>query len=282
MRSPFGNCLNTSTLRGQGLSLLELVDVAAAAGYEGIEPWVREIDAYVDGGGTLADLARYVADKGLAIPNLIGFFEWAVDDPQRRAAGLAEARRNLEMAAVLGCPRVAAPPFGVTDVSVPLPALVERYRVLLGVGDEAGAAPMVEFWGASRTLSRLGEAVYVAMESGHRDACVLADIFHMYRGGSPHSALRLAGPATLGLLHINDYPAQPPREALTDADRVYPGDGVAPLVQALRDLVAVGYSGMLSLELFNQDYWAQDALAVARMGVAKVGALVSQAMGVGA
>ncbi|MGC9523183.1 MAG: sugar phosphate isomerase/epimerase family protein [Anaerolineae bacterium] len=274
-QGPFCYALNTSTIRGQGLGLIEMIDVAAEAGYDGIEPWIRELDAYVAEGGSLARLGAYVADAGLAIPNVIGFFEWAVDDEQRRGAGLAEAQRNLEICAEIACPRLAAPPFGITETTVGLPELAERYRALLTLAEGTGVAPMVEFWGNSRSLSRLEEAVYVAMGSGHRDACVLADIFHMHKGGGAFEALRLVGPETLGLVHVNDYPAYPGRELLTDADRVYPGDGVAPFAQILHDLANAGYGGMLSLELFNELYWQEDARTTARTGLAKMQGLVA-------
>ncbi len=272
---PFGFCFNTSTIRGQGLTLLEMVEVVAEAGYDGIEPWIRELDQLVARGGSLSGFGRRVTAAGLAIPNVIGFFEWAVDDAERRAAGLAEARRAMEICVAVGCPRLAAPPSGVTDVSVPLPRLVERYRVLLELGDEIGVVPMVEFWGASRTLARLGEAAYVAIESGHRRACVLADVFHMYKSDSPHAGLRLIGPETLGLVHVNDYPEEPSRSEVSDADRVYPGEGIAPFHQILRDLAGAGYKGMLSLELFNASYWQQAAATVARTGLASMQALVA-------
>src|SRR5437870_2930516 len=48
---PFGYCLNTSTLQGQKLDLVELVDLAAQAGYQAIEPWVSELDRHVKNGG---------------------------------------------------------------------------------------------------------------------------------------------------------------------------------------------------------------------------------------
>ena len=48
------------------------------------------------------------------------------------------------------------------------------------------------------------------------------------------------------------------REKLTDADRVYPGDGVAPIPKLLKDLRDGGFSVMLSLELFNRKLWSQD------------------------
>ena len=46
--SPFGFCFNTSTVRGQKLKLDEQVDLVIEAGYDGIEPWIRDIQAYVD------------------------------------------------------------------------------------------------------------------------------------------------------------------------------------------------------------------------------------------
>ena len=36
--------------------------------------------------------------------------------------------------------------------------IAERYRSLLELGDGIGVVPQVEVWGASKTLSRLGEA----------------------------------------------------------------------------------------------------------------------------
>jgi 2-keto-myo-inositol isomerase len=45
---------------------------------------------------------------------------------------------------------------------------------------------------------------------------------------------------------------------------------VAPLDRILGDLFATGFRGTLSLELFNPQYWKQDALEVARTGLEKM------------
>lgn len=81
------------------------------------------------------------------------------------------------------------------------------------------------------------------------------------------------------VFHINDYPADPPRDKITDGERVFPGDGVAPLAQILRDLVKTGFHGALSLELFNKNYWKQDPLTTARTGLEKTRAVVARAFG---
>ena len=273
-RDPFVYSLNTSTIRGQNLSIEEEVAIAAKAGYQAIEPWISELDQYVQKGGRLPDLRRRIQDAGLRVENAIGFCEWIVDDNGQRRKALEEARRTMDLVQQIGGRRLAAPPFGATkqnDLSVPCAA--ERYRALLEVGDKIGVVPQFELWGFSASFSRLGECANLAIESGHPQACILADVYHLHKGGSGFAGLRLLSPAALQVFHMNDYPAKPARAEITDAHRVYPGDGVAPLVSVLRDLRRNGFRGVLSLELFNRDYWKQDALKVAQTGLEKMRAV---------
>jgi len=158
-RSSFGFCMNTSTIRCGDIDLEEKIRVTADAGYDGIEPWVSELDEFAARGGDLAD------------------------------------------------------------------------------------------------------------------------IFHMYKGSGHFEGMKLLGPRTLKLLHVNDYPAAPPRHEIGDAQRVYPGEGIAPLRDILRDLSATGYDGMLSLELFNRDYWGKSADTVARTGLDKLTRLIESVTG---
>lgn len=275
----FRYCLNTSTIRGQKLGLVEEIELAAKAGYQAIEPWIREIDAYLAAGGTLKDLRKRIDDLGLTVESAIAFFPWVVDDEHQRDAALKEARRNMEMLAELGCPRIAAPAFGATqEPNLDLQAASRRYRRLLELGEQTGVAPQLEVWGHSQCLSQLGEALYVAAESRHPRACLLLDVYHLHRGGSDFEGLRLVSGQAMHVLHVNDYPAADDRTKLTDADRVYPGDGVAPLTDIFRTLRQSGFRGFLSLELFNRSYWEQDALTVLRTGLEKTRAAVETSL----
>lgn len=274
----FRYCLNTATIRGQKLGVVKEIEVAARAGYDAIEPWVQSLLDYTSAGGSLADLRKRINDSGLTVESAIGFPEWIVDDEARRAKGLERAKREMEMVAQIGGKRFAAPPAGATG----LPKLdfiqsVERYRQLLAAGEPLGVVPQLELWGFSKNLNRLGECIAVAMETGHPNACVLADVFHLHKGGSDFRGLRLLGPNAVQVLHMNDYPNDPPREKLDDSFRVYPGDGVAPLGELLRALRQTGGQKVLSLELFNRTYWSEDALAVARTGLTKMKAVVEKA-----
>lgn len=276
----FRYCLNTSTISGQRLSLAAEIDLIAKAGYDAVEPWVREVEGYVRSGGSLADLKTRIGDAGLSVENAIGFARWIVDDEAERAKGLEQAKREMEMLAQIGCKRVAAPPSGANDKpGLDLLKAAGRYKALAELAGQFGIVPQVEIWGSSKVLSRLGEAMLVAAESGFAGACVLPDVYHMYKSGSAYESLRLLSPQAVQMIHMNDYPADPPRATINDSHRVYPGDGIAPLGTILRDLRQVNANCVLSLELFNREYYKQDALTVARTGLEKMKAAVAKSQG---
>ena len=77
---PFKYCLNTSTIRGQNLPITEEIDIAARAGYTGIEPWLGKLNDYKKNGGSLKDLRNRINDHGLTVESAIGFARWIVDD----------------------------------------------------------------------------------------------------------------------------------------------------------------------------------------------------------
>lgn len=276
----FRYCFNTSTIREQTKDIREQIRIAAAAGYDSIEPWMRHLDAYRESGGSLTDLRKMLKDNGLTVESAIGFATWIVDDEQQRRAGLEQARRDMDLLAEIGGTRIAAPPVGAHRGDAPkldLFVVAERYRALLEVGDETGVVPQLEVWGFSPNLSRLGESVMVCVEASHPKACLLPDVYHIFKGGSDFGGLELLHDHAVQVFHMNDYPAEPPREQMKDADRVYPGDGVAPLSDILNMIGGRERTVVLSLELFNPTYWKQDAEQVAKTGLQKMKQAVATA-----
>jgi sugar phosphate isomerase/epimerase len=275
---PFRYCLNTATIRGQKLGIVKDIEVAAQAGYDAVEPWLNSIQEYLQKGGTLGDLKKRISDSGLTMESAIAFSEWLVEDDERRAKGLERAKRDMDIVAQLGGKRYAAPPAGATDLPrLDLKKAAERYRALLGAGEQSGVVAQLELWGFSKNMGQLGECIGAAMETGHRHACVLADVYHLYKGGSDIHGMRLLGSNAIQVMHMNDYPSEPPREKIDDSYRVYPGDGVAPIAEILRLLRGTGGQTVLSLEVFNRGYWSLDALEVARTGLAKMKAVAEKA-----
>jgi len=279
--APFKYCLNASTIRGQKVGLAKEIDIAAQAGYSGIEPWIQTIQDYIKAGGKLVDIRKQIEDRGLTVEGAISFPQWIVDDDAARAKGVEQVKRDMDMLAQIGGKRIAVPPAGANGNNAPnldLMKAAERYRVLLELGDQTGVTPILELWGPSKNLHRLGECMFVVIESGHPKAGLLGDVYHIYKGGSDLNGLKMISAAAMPVLHMNDYPADPPREKIADRDRIMPGDGIAPLTQLLRDLRHKDGQTILSLALFSQAYWEKDPLEVAKIGLAKMKAAVERAL----
>ena len=279
--SPVRFALNMSTIRGQELPIDKQIEVAAKAGYDGIEPWIGDLNKYVNGGGKLSTLRAQIDDAGLTVESAIGFAKWISNDEAVRKAALEEAKRDMEMVRQIGGSRIAAPPSGASKIANEIPTLdviAERYRALLIVGAEAGVVPQLELWGHSKAISRLSELAYIATAAEHPDACVLPDFYHVYKGGSDFAGLGMIEASRIHCFHINDYPADPPLSEIRDQHRVFPGDGICDLPGIIRQLVDNGFRGAFSLELFNRDYWKRDALEVAKEGLKKSKSVVESAL----
>ena len=264
-------CLNTSTINGSVIPVRDQLKIASEAGYHAVELWLRDVEKFVQEGGQLSDLRTELADLGLGLDSAIAFGAWIADDPDARQSGLEQCRRDMDVIQQLGGARIAAPPAGATNPpKLDLWQAAARYRELLELGRQFEVVPQLEVWGFSHNLSTLAEALYVAAAAEHPDACLLLDIYHLYKGGSDFCNMGLVPGSQMWCLHMNDYPAVPDRQTISDKDRVYPGDGIAPITQILRAFRRSGFRGTLSLELFNRDYWQQPPENVAKIGLEKM------------
>ena len=274
---PFGYCLNTSTIRGNNLDIAGVVNAASKAGFHALEPWIREIDDYTSKGGTLKDLGKRIADAGLTVEDAIAFNSFLDDDDARRAASMEKLKVDMDKVAQIGGKRIAAPP-GNNRAAVSLDNAAKYYRDALEMGEKMGVQPLLELWGTHPVLGPLSHGIYATVAAGRADASLLLDVFHLYKSGTPFTSLRQINGASLHIMHLNDYPQAADSSTLNDSNRIYPGDGVAPLSQILRDLRDNGFRGYLSLELFNREYWAKSADENLKTAMEKIRATVRGAM----
>ena len=267
----FKFCLNTSTIRGQKPGLKKYIEIAAKAGYDSLELWITDVKAYKEEGNSLSALKKFIDDNGVTIEGAIGFAPWMVEDEKQRTAGFVQMESEMDLMGEIGCERIAAPAAGVKpDDVLDLFKVGERYKQLVELGRQTGVMPQLEFWGPSPAFYHFGQALMVAAAANDPDVKILPDVYHLFRGGSGYEGLKMVNGNLIDIIHMNDFPGDVPREKQNDGHRVYPGDGVAPLKQILTDLANMGGTKVLSLELFNAEYWKQDALAVAKTGLEKM------------
>jgi sugar phosphate isomerase/epimerase len=278
-RSPWPLCLDTATIRPA--SLLDKVRIASEAGFDAIEPWDGELRDFERDGGSLADLRRRIEDAGLFVPSVIGL--WNAIPPTRAEwdAGLPATRDRMRMASAIGARHIQVipqparpwPEFDLAWASA-------RYRDLLEIGlGEFDLNPAMVFVQFLPGAARLGQAAAIALDADHPKARIIPDVFHMHIGDSGFSGLRQLQGDFIAIFQFNDAPATPAKVDLKDEHRVFPGDGILPLEQCLRDLRDIGFERCVSLELYNPEYWKRDALSVAEEGRRKTLAVIERALG---
>jgi sugar phosphate isomerase/epimerase len=272
----FKYSLNMSTIRGQNLGFIKDLQIASKAGFSSVEIWINSFKSYLQDGGSVIEAKRIIDDLGIVVENAIGFAKWIVDDEATRKTSLSELQEDMESLAKIGCKRIAAPPSGANNSDaelIDLNVVTERYLTLLGMGQQTGVMPILEMWGSSPNLKKISQVLYVATECGHKSARILMDVFHIFKGGSSFESVSFVGKPAIDIIHLNDYPAGIPPAKISEPDRIYPGDGIAPVRQMLQAIKAPDKPIILSLELFNQNYYKQDALVVAQTGLAKMKAV---------
>ncbi len=270
-------CLNLSTIMGQNLGFIKELEVASKAGFRSVEIWVPTLEKYLQNGGSIAEAKKVVSDLGLSIENTIGFAPWIVDESEVRTKGLEQMKKEMGWVRELGCLRMAAPPMGATNKpELNLKAAGERYAKILELGKQQDVVPQLEMWGHSKCLNRVSDVLFVAAEAGKPDAKLLLDVYHLYRGESSLDSLHVVGENSLDIFHVNDYTTNIKPADIKDADRIYVGDGEAPIEDIIRKLTPNNRPLVISLELFNKTYYAQDANLVAKTGFEKMKQLVNR------
>ncbi len=254
---PFRVSLNTSTLMAYQLPVDRQIELIAAAGFDGTELWMRDIQAYLEQGGTRADLKDKLEAGNLVLENIIGFSQWCNDDAAERRKALDQLHGEMEIIADLGGKFIATPVMGISALDpAKFDEYAARYLAILELGDETGVTPLLELWGMG-ALHRVSDCAQITIATGHPKAAMLLDIYHVHRGGNTWNTVDVLNGGRLPVIHMNDYPATPAFNELTDADRVLPGEGSCSFDTVIPRLYKAGFRGGFSVELFNPGYWAQ-------------------------
>ncbi|AHM61911.1 xylose isomerase domain-containing protein [Flammeovirgaceae bacterium 311] len=274
-KSPWPICLDTATIRpAEGLE--KKMEIAAAAGYDAIEPWDWELEEYEKNGGNLKELAKKIRDKGLFVPSMIGLWGCIPRNEEEFQKNLPATRNRMRMASEIGCSHVQAIPNEVGE-NYDLRFVSSCYRRLLEIGlKDYNLIPSLVFVNLF-PLKTMGQATAVVLDANHPKAKIIPDVFHMYITHGGFEGLKLVKGDLFAIFQFNDAPKGMKIEEMQDKHRVYPGDGILPLPQILKDLKATGFEGCISLELYNEEYHKQDLLQVAKTGLQKTLAVIQKA-----
>jgi 4-hydroxyphenylpyruvate dioxygenase len=244
--------------------LAEKLEAIAAAGFAGVEIFESDLLSF---NGTPRDVARLVASLGLKIVTFQPFRDFEGMPEPQRGRTFARAERKFDLMGELGCDvmmicsNVAPDSLGGIDrAAADFHELGERASKRgIRVGFEALA------WG--RHINDYRDAWEVVRRADHPAVGVTLDSFHIFARRTDLKAIASIPRDKITLVQLADAP-------WLDMDvinwsrhfRCFPGQGDFPLLDFMKSVLDTGYGGLLSLEIFNDQFRAGSPRGVALDG----------------
>ncbi len=262
LASPLPKSIATVSLSG---TLPEKLEAAAAIGFDGVEILENDLLTFDGSPAAVRSIARGL---GLDITCFQPFRDFeAMPEPQR-SRNLDRAERKFDVMQALGtdlllvCSNLS--PAAIGDdarAAADLAVMADRaQRRGLRVGYEALA------WG--RHVNRWRHAWRIVQLADHPALGLIMDSFHTLAVQDNAADLGKVPAEKLFFLQLADAPALS-LDVLSWSRhfRNFPGQGQLPVAEFLRAVLAAGYRGPLSLEIFNDEFRAASARLVARDGL---------------
>jgi len=259
MRLPLPKSIATVSLSG---TLTEKLEAAASIGFDGVEIFEADLLAF---DGSPADVRKICEGLGLAITIYQPFRDFEAMPPEYRVRNLDRAERKFDVMQALGTDLVLvcsnlhlAALDDDTRAAADLAEMAERAaRRGLRVGYEALA------WG--RHVNRWRHAWRIVQRAAHPALGLIVDSFHTLAAGDDPKGIADVPGDKLFFVQLADAP----RLSLDVLSwsrhfRNFPGQGELDVGGFLRAVLATGYTGPLSLEVFNDEFRAAAARLVAR------------------
>ncbi len=253
-------CLHQNTSAGAGYR--KSLEGWARAGIKEVELVSSMLDEFLKT-EDLAAARKVVTDLGLTAvscsPGLNDFWNPA----PARAANMETLKRRCEQYATFGIKKIYNPANTTTKITRDdYKSGLDIIRETGDIAQQFGMVAAIEFTRASGFLSNLRTCVNQIRAAGHPNVKVLFDFYHFWSGPSKFEDMDLLQRGDVAHVHFQDVPDMP-RELLTNATRLIPGDGITPIAKILKKLLEMGYSGPLSVELFLPEFQQGDPFEVA-------------------
>ncbi len=242
------------------------IRIAGQAGYDVLEITATKLDAFLKT-QSLAEARRLIDAAGLKTHAINSIEKINFRDAEGRSEVMARTRQLCEYAKALACPWIVAVPGPAPEGTAWAAACSNTVASLHAMSEIAapyGVQLAFEFlgfpWCSVRTAAQGWEIVKT---TDRANVDMVIDTCHFFAGSSTLDSIRAVEAKKLAIFHINDV-EQMPKDQITDANRLFPGDGVIPLKEIVGAVRAIGYDGVASVEIFRPEYWQRDPLAVAK------------------
>ncbi len=243
-------------------SLADKLTAIGAAGFDGIEIFENDL---VAASMSPEEVRRRAADLGLAIELYQPFRDFEGVPPEALAAGLRRAEHKFALmerlgaSCLLACSSVS--PGAVDDDAL----AAEQLRLLAERAARHGVRVAYEALAWGRHVRDYRHAWRIVRAADHPNLGLCLDSFHILsRGADPYPIETIPGDKIF-FLQLADAPALPMDVLYWSRHyRCFPGQGDFDVAGFLAHVLATGYDGPLSLEVFNDIFRQADAERTAR------------------
>jgi 2-keto-myo-inositol isomerase len=247
------------------------VQIASQAGFDVLEITAAKLDKFLET-HTLADARKLIDAAKLKTHAINSIEKINFRDTAGRAEVLARTKQISEWCNALDCPWIIAVP-GPVRAGTTWQAIRDDTAAALRAMSEVAAtynANMAfEFlgftWCSVRTADQAWDVVKLV---NLPNVGMVIDTCHFFAGGSTLDSIKVIDAKKLAVFHINDVEPMP-KDQITDANRLFPGDGVIPLNEIIGAVRAIGFDGVASVEIFRPEYWQREPGAVAKEALQK-------------
>ncbi|GAA3598750.1 hypothetical protein GCM10022419_097970 [Nonomuraea rosea] len=230
-------------------TLEDKLTAAAAAGFHGVE--ICEGDLVVSSWSP-GRIRRECADLGLAIHLYQPFHDFEAVPPGIFEANVRRAERKLDVLEQLGATTLAVCSSTSMNAIDDDDLAAEQLSTLAGLAARRGLRIAYEGLAWGRFVNTVGHAWRIVRRAGHPALGLCLDSFHVFSRGDDPAEIRAVPGAKVFHLQLADAPRLT-MDALewSEHHRLFPGQGVFDLTGFVGHVLATGYDGPLSIEVFN-------------------------------
>jgi 4-hydroxyphenylpyruvate dioxygenase len=245
-RTGYRTAIATVCLSG---TLEDKLPAAAAAGFDGVEIFEPDLIASP---WSPSEIRRRCEDLGLTIDLYQPFRDYEAVPTEIHERNLRRAERKFDVMEQLGTDTVlvcsSVSPYAVDDDDL----AAEQLRALAVAAGERGLRVAYEALGWGRHVSTWDHSWEIVRRADHPALGLCLDSFHVLSRGSEVAGIATIPAGSLFFLQLADAPSLDMGVLQWSRHhRLFPGQGVFDLVGFLGQVLAAGYDGPLSLEVFN-------------------------------
>lgn len=253
-------CFNEATVMVNGTLETDIVN-AAKYGFRFMELRKEKLMRFLNEGHRLPELKMLLDDNGIRPVCINALAGISFRRGQSRAdlrdlcsflcyVGQYTGCRDLEVIASFDVP--------TDDAGEIAKETAEELSVLAGIARGYDMRLALEYMGVPRnSVKTFRQALDIVNMVGLDNVGLLPDTWHHYAGGSKPEDILLARGDQIFTVHVSDCPACEPF-TVKRAECWWPGDGAAPITEILRNLKAVGYDDIVSVEVFDPGIQGMD------------------------